>query len=74
MDCYMACTVYSVVNKNRAPVCPSPYSGYNPLIPPTIPVSVNDLGTHVTSCHGNSNAGFNTQYEVSGTCLCCTVM
>jgi hypothetical protein len=36
---------------------------YDPLIPVTLPISLNDLGTHVTSCHMASNASFGHQFE-----------
>ena len=35
---------------------------YDPKIPLTLPVSVDDLGTHVATCHSN---GFDEQYTVS---------
>ena len=35
---------------------------FDPKIPPTLPVSVDDLGTHVATCHSN---GFEEQYEAS---------
>ena len=35
---------------------------FDPKIPPTLPVSVDELGTHVATCHSN---GFDEQYEVS---------
>ena len=43
---------------------------FDPKIPPTLPVSVDELGTHVATCHSN---GFDEQYEVSDhiTCITC---
>ena len=37
---------------------------FDPLISCTHPISVNDLGSYVASCHSNSNAVFGEQYEV----------
>ena len=34
---------------------------FNPCIPTTLPVPVNELGNHVANCHSN---GFDTQYQV----------
>ena len=39
-------------------------SQFDPLIPCTHPISVNDLGSYVACCHNDSNAGFGEQYEV----------
>ena len=41
-----------------------PAPSFDPLIPCTCPISVSDLGTHVASCHSESNAGFSQQYQV----------
>ena len=43
---------------------PPPSTIYDPQIPPTLPISLDDLGTHVASCHSNGNAAFNEQYKV----------
>ena len=57
---------YSLVETQRTiPTVPVPFSGYNPLIPTTLPVSVSDLGIHVTSCHRDGNKEFSTQFHVS---------
>ena len=37
---------------------------YDPQIPPTLPISLDDLGTHVASCHSDGNAAFSEQYKV----------
>ena len=37
---------------------------YDPQIPPTLPVSVNSLSHHVTTCHANNNILFKEQYQV----------
>ena len=39
-------------------------SSYDPQIPPTLPISLDDLGTHVASCHSDGNAAFSQQYKV----------
>ena len=41
---------------------PPAHNEPNPQIPPTLPISLDDLGTHVASCHSN---GFDEQYAVS---------
>ena len=38
---------------------------FDPQIPLTLPISLDDLGTHVASCHSN---GFDEQYAVSVYC------
>ena len=43
---------------------PPPTINFDPQIPPTLPISLDDLGTHVVSCHSDSNAAFNEQYKV----------
>ena len=42
-----------------------PASSFDPLIPCTCPISVNELGTYVASCHSDGNAGFSKQYQVN---------
>ena len=37
---------------------------FDPLIPNTCPVSIDDLGTHVASYHSDTNSAFNQQYQV----------
>ena len=39
-------------------------SSYDPQIPPTLFISLDDLGTHVASCHSDGNAPFSQQYKV----------
>ena len=39
-------------------------SSYDPQIPSTLSISLDDLGTHVASCHSDGNAGFSEQYKV----------
>ena len=41
-----------------------PASSFDPLIPCTYPISVNELGIYVASCHSDGNAGFSKQYQV----------
>ena len=56
-------TLYAVPS---SPVHSPPLTiNFDPQIPPTLPISVDDLGTHVASCHGNSNADFCEQYKVN---------
>ena len=43
---------------------PPPTINYDPRIPPILPISLDDLGTHVASCHSDGNAAFNEQYKV----------
>ena len=72
MHCKYFCTVTeapstpTVVESNTYDSVPlqAPTPSFDPLIPCTCPISVNDLGTHVASCHSESNAGFNQQYQV----------
>ena len=58
--------IYSDVTEENSYSVPSqaPTPSFDPLIPCTCPISVNDLGTHVASCHSDSNAGFSQQYQV----------
>ena len=43
---------------------PPPTISFDPQIPPTFPISVDNLGTHVASCHSDDNAAFSEQYKV----------
>ena len=43
---------------------PPPTINFDPQIPPTLPISLDNLGTHVVSCHSDGNAAFNEQYKV----------
>ena len=43
---------------------PPPTINFDPQIPPTLPISLDDLGIHVASCHSDSNAAFSQQYKV----------
>ena len=43
---------------------PPPTINFDPQIPPTLPISLDDLGTHVASCHSDGNAAFSEQYKV----------
>ena len=43
---------------------PSPSTSFDPQIPPTLPISLDDLGTHVASCHSDGNVAFSEQYKV----------
>ena len=42
-----------------------PVSSFDPLIPCTCPISVNELGTYVASCHSDGSAGFRKQHQVN---------
>ena len=55
-------STYDVINNVSSSVYKS-YS-YDPQIPPTLPISLDDLGTHVASCHSDGNAAFSEQYKV----------
>ena len=44
---------------------PPPTISFDPQIPPTLPISLDDLGTHVASCHSDDNAAFSEQYKVN---------
>ena len=55
-------STYDNINNVSSSVYKS-YS-YDPQIPPTLPISLNDLGTHVASCHSDGNAAFSEQYKV----------
>ena len=48
--------------KAKKPQPPLPY--FNPKIPRTLPIPINDLGDHVTTCHLNDNKAFDEQYKV----------
>ena len=37
---------------------------YDPMIPETCPVFIDDLGQYVSENHSNMNAGFKEQYKV----------
>ena len=58
--------IYSDVTEEYSYSIPSqaPTPSFDPLIPCTCPISINDLGTHVVSYHSDSNAGFSQQYQV----------
>ena len=46
------------------PAKPTPYAGFDPKIPQTLPISLNGLGNHVACCHSDSNACFSEQFKV----------
>ena len=48
--------------KSTKPQPPLPY--FNPKIPRTLPITINDLGDHVTTCHLNDNKNFDEEYKV----------
>ena len=43
---------------------PPPTISFDPQIPLTLLISLDDLGTHVASCHSDGNAAFSEQYKV----------
>ena len=43
---------------------PPPTINFDAQIHPTLPISLDDLGTHVVSCHSDGNAAFSEQYKV----------
>ena len=43
---------------------PSSSTVFDPQIPPTLPISLDDLDTHVASCHSDGNAAFSEKYKV----------
>ena len=47
---------------------PSQVPTLDPCIPPTIPIPISDLGTHIADCHLNGNVTFQTQYQVKYFC------
>ena len=55
-------STYDVINNVSSSVYKS--SSYDPQIPSTLPISLDDLGTHVASCHSDGNAAFSEQYKV----------
>ena len=59
-------TYANVTEKGSCPIYAIPPSPppFDPQIPPTLPISLDDLGTHVASCHSDSNAAFSEQYKV----------
>ena len=59
-------TYANVKEKSSSPVYATPPSPcpFDPQIPPTLPISLDDLGTHVASCHSDGNAAFSEQYKV----------
>ena len=65
---YTCDTTYDAITDLRAPpVKPTPYAGFDPKIPQTFPISLNDLGNHVACCHSDSNACFAEQFKVIST-------
>ena len=57
-------TYDAVTNICAPPAKPTPYAGFDPKIPQTLPISLNDLGNHVACCHSDSNACFSEQFKV----------
>ena len=57
---------YDVVTDARSgpPPIPTPYSGFDHKIQPTLPVSLANLGDHVAYCHSDTNAQFVDQFKV----------
>ena len=43
---------------------PPPSTSFDPQIPPTLPISFDDLGTHVASCHSDGNVAFSEEYKI----------
>ena len=50
--------------KKKAKKPQPPLLYFNPKIPRTLPIPINDLGYHVTTCHLNDNKTFDEQYKV----------
>ena len=48
--------------KAKKPQPPLPH--FNPKIPHSLPITINDLGDHVATCHLNDNKAFDEQYKV----------
>ena len=66
MLCQMLLNESNLTNEEDCSVSlQPPASSFDPLIPCTCPVSVNELGTYVASCHSDGNAGFSKQYQVN---------
>ena len=54
-------STYAVVYANTGP---SDVPMYDPLIVPTLPISLDDFKHHVSNCHSGNNKDFSEQYEV----------
>ena len=54
-------STYAVVYANTGP---SDVPMYDPLIVPTLPISLDDFKHHVTNCHLNDDKEFSDQYQV----------
>ena len=60
----------SIVYANASVVINSKYkqlskiSHFDPKIPATLPISVDNMGHHVAECHQQNNHGFKKQFEV----------
>ena len=52
--------------KAPPPPAPAPYANIKTpiMIPKTLPVTINRLGTHVANCHLDNNKIFDEQYKV----------
>ena len=52
--------------KAPPPPAPAPYANIKTpiMIPKTLPVTINRLGTHVANCHLDNNKSFDEQYKV----------
>ena len=42
----------------------SKISHFDPKIPTTLPMSIENMGDHVAECHQQNNQSFKTQFEV----------
>lgn len=56
--------VVSTSHKTKEPTTVPSYSDYDPMIPKTNPVSVSELGTHISKCHLDGDELFEEQYKV----------
>ena len=54
-------STYAVVYANTGP---SDVPMYDPLIVPTLPISLDDFKDHVTNCHLNDDKEFSDHYKV----------
>ena len=54
-------STYAVVYANTGP---SDVPMYDPLIVPTLPISLDDFKYHVTNCHLNDDEKFSDKYQV----------
>lgn len=58
--------MYDVIGGGRSPPPkPTPFAAsFIQKIPLKLPISLDDLGIHIASCHSDGNAAFGNQYKV----------